>query len=1127
MSQNELANYSFIPWIRKGVARDIKEIDSLGQNDQPITDLDDIGENVHRPTIDGTLILEDTDINDSSKSETDIKKTFLFAGPIDVQGFNENAIVRREPSRKNLGSFPAHYLPYIEFYDEDFPWAYTPCLPQITGPNQRKHRPWIILIVLEDAEYKFTNNPVSLPYIHIKAENIDRVLPPHDEIWAWAHVHVNSKLPLPDGTSGNEPSRVMEEKLSKNLNNSVSRILCPRDLQANTRYTAFVIPTFEGGRLAGLGESVGGIDAQHPAWITESGSHLPSTPIKPFYFPVYYQWKFATGEEGDFETLVRKLKPMPGDSSFGTRALFINNPGYNLKNSADTDILELEGVLFPVGKNRMLWPTTDNDYTYQNKLKNIINLTESFLDENNQKIQSSHPYYADTTFAEDPIIVPPIYGKHHAAIKKLEQNATCPAWIRTLNLDPRNRVAAGIGVEVVQKNQETFMEEAWRQIEKVNEANHKIRQAELAKQINKNLFKKHINSLPIDKLMGLSFPIHKKITNNSDVDQKETLYNSVTHSQIPNASICSSMRKVIRPVRNNSRILSHYKNKMQIANSTNDISLSKDIISKFNTISENDNKPITAAIPKTDSKYSITTDQVTETINKVQEKFNKPSIRTSHILMDILYINRHFNETVLLSKYKEMISTYLNDHIDEYGLQTDQNKEKKENLEQLIDNIIDFNYTEDLMPENGEETAQMRVSEVTIDKEFFQNFFGEDITGKFSRGFLLKRELEPNEIEKVIKMTTKEEIEEYHSRFNEFKSDSIVQMYQPPVYGHIAALDSVKISILNQINPQFIFEKRIKKGIKRWSNTENKFIPVENLKPVMAYPEIGMPMINYLKKISVDYFLPGIGKIPNNSVSLVQPNFIFIESFMCGLNYEMARELLWREFPTDLRSTCFRKFWESKDAAKTDQIEFDISAIDSWQGDLGTHQLKSAHIYLLIRGDLLRIYPNTLVYAQKAQFKIKDGITQIELPRDLTPYNRDNLKFPVFQTDIDPDITLLAFDLTAEEAIGNRNQNNPGWFFILRERPGQTQFGIDTPPENSDNLLQPQSWNQLTWGHMIMNVENGCINISANSSLNLAPGAPAPAPTDAQWGADSADMAYILLQQPIMYARHAEELVFK
>ena len=41
----------------------------------------------------------------------------------------------------------------------------------------------------------------------------------------------------------------------------------------------------------------------------------------------------------------------------------------------------------------------------------------------------------------------------------------------------------------------------------------------------------------------------------------------------------------------------------------------------------------------------------------------------------------------------------------------------------------------------------------------------------------------------------------------------------------------------------------------------------------------------------------------------METNQRFIEAYMVGLNYEFARKLLWREYPTDQRGSYFRQFW--------------------------------------------------------------------------------------------------------------------------------------------------------------------------------------------------------------------------
>ena len=80
----------------------------------------------------------------------------------------------------------------------------------------------------------------------------------------------------------------------------------------------------------------------------------------------------------------------------------------------------------------------------------------------------------------------------------------------------------------------------------------------------------------------------------------------------------------------------------------------------------------------------------------------------------------------------------------------------------------------------------------------------------------------------------------------------------------------------------------------------------------MAYPDFEDPMYKYLNAISQDLMLPNIKLVPPDTISLVQTNPKFIESYMVGLNHEMGKELLWNEYPTDERGSYFRQFWDVK-----------------------------------------------------------------------------------------------------------------------------------------------------------------------------------------------------------------------
>ena len=88
-----------------------------------------------------------------------------------------------------------------------------------------------------------------------------------------------------------------------------------------------------------------------------------------------------------------------------------------------------------------------------------------------------------------------------------------------------------------------------------------------------------------------------------------------------------------------------------------------------------------------------------------------------------------------------------------------------------------------------------------------------------------------------------------------------------------------------------------------------RFVP-EKFDQIMEYPKFDQPMYKPLVDLSDEYFLPNINLIPQNSITLLETNQKFIESYMVGINHEMSRELLWREYPTDQRGSYFRQFWD-------------------------------------------------------------------------------------------------------------------------------------------------------------------------------------------------------------------------
>ena len=135
---------------------------------------------------------------------------------------------------------------------------------------------------------------------------------------------------------------------------------------------------------------------------------------------------------------------------------------------------------------------------------------------------------------------------------------------------------------------------------------------------------------------------------------------------------------------------------------------------------------------------------------------------------------------------------------------------------------------------------------------------------------------------------------------------------------------------------------------------------------VSMAPSFPQPMYEPLKQISQELLLPGLDTVQPDTVLGLKTNRAFVESYMIGLNFEMARELLWRGFPTDQLGTYFRNFW-GYDASNAPTSDIDDLCKNLGRA-LGTAPANAPaeQFVLLIRSSLLRRYPNALIYLTPA-----------------------------------------------------------------------------------------------------------------------------------------------------------------
>jgi hypothetical protein len=311
-------------------------------------------------------------------------------------------------------------------------------------------------------------------------------------------------------------------------------------------------------------------------------------------------------------------------------------------------------------------------------------------------------------------------------------------------------------------------------------------------------------------------------------------------------------------------------------------------------------------------------------------------------------------------------------------------------------------------------------------------------------------------------------------------------------------LSQTKNAVLQSVNP----EKTIKARVQASLGMAGALLPNgDPLEPILDAPEFPQPMYEALRDLSQDFLFPGLEYVPPDTVMLLETNSKFVESFLVGLNAEMASELLWRKYPTDQRGTYFRQFWDTS----AGDGERDIEKISEWSDNsLGTNARGGDSLVLLLKGELLRRYPNSVIYAVAAVKK--DG--RLALSTDA----KDE-QHPLFRGTLKPDVTFLGFDLTRQKVLGD-----PGWFFVIQQQPTEPTFGLDAA-DFTGSLPPLTTWNNLSWQYFA-DTEEKLKALSHASTKTVL-----PAIGGVEWGKTAAHQAFITLQRPVRIAIHAKEMI--
>jgi len=1103
---NPIGSYSFLPWLRQGLANQI----SASDFDSSVK---------LRATVNVQLEARGDSVSGSSPQVAPFQRPVALFGPGDIVGIDKRTIFRNEP-RNWITNFEPNYLAHVEFYDEDFCWRYTPAAPDLV---KGRLRPWITLVVLEESEFTDGKNVQDKPLPFIEVSN-PAAFPKADELWAWAHVHVNRGLSANDteyvSHDMNAVIPKLEGVLRENPDLAYSRLICPRKLKENAAYHAFLIPSFETGRLAGLSLDLGDTSATMSAWD-------PGARPDPNSFPYYHRWYFRTGLSGDFETLVKLLVPKPVDPRVGFREMDVQEPGSNvpgIDKPALGGILKLGGALQPPDKVPPEPPdqfeTWDVPFPrpLQTSLANLINLPDLY----------------QLLGDPDPIITPPLYGRWHAITSRvLNEQDGSPIlpndnWIHRLNLDPRFRAAAGIGTRVIQDQQEKFMDAAWEQIGKVLEAQKKIWRSQFGLLVTQIWYDRHIVptvGVSSQQTFLLMAPLNKRI-----LTAESTIHFTLSTSLVQPAMTSSALRRMIRPRGRLIRSL-HF-----------DATRKPDqLISRVNS------GEVSAAPPKVTPAGVVTPADAAEQILPTDAPpFVIRWLRSLPSLPLIVLIVAIIVALILFLLLAGIVGITLAVIVLAVGIY----------LYRLLSRWGQAVKAADII--NEENQTPEFVDQIPSSSGFV---IADPLSGFVSRTGGADS-VEATRFKQALRDT-----------FGVLKISRDAGSLPTPRTLDLAQVvnDQVQTTLPSRTIP-----KRVMAGIfvPPRINTDIFQPPTETFVEPMAYPVIDLPMYEPLKNLSSELFLPNINLIEQNSITLLQTNQRFIESYMVGLNHEFARELLWREYPTDQRGSTFRQFWDVRSFFNADNLDNetlketlrDIPPLHLWSktSPLGSHDHREQgleneeELVLVIRGELLKRYPTAVIYAHRACWQRaevtpadanklpcdKSGAIDNTVERRFATLTaaeeanppRSKVLTPLYEAKVDPDIYFFGFDLTVGQAKGGSGadpNDDPGWFFVIKERPGEPRFGLDNEQAATLNV-----WNDLSWPAVQPAPAGANIEISATPvSLPLTnPGtADEKYPQylndkDVIWNRNtmsSAELGYILFQAPVLVGVHATEMLPK
>ncbi len=778
--------------------------------------------------------------------------------------------------------------------------------------------------------------------------------------------------------------------------------------------------------------------------------------------PIYYRWRFGTGAEGDFEALVRRLEPRELPAGVGVRRADMSDPGFGLP-SASSSPMRLESALEPIRRSETTSPGPIGpaepawDPAQRGAFVDAITSLLNLAGTRVRPPTPGTPELGDTANAR--VLTPPLYGEWHGERSSVDDRVT--DWFSQLNTNPVSRAAAGAGTSVVQAHDDAFVAAAWRQFEDIARINQSLRFAQVAREGAAHIYARDVIPLSLDGVIAFATPVLNQIMHGGS-----TVHAALRASPIPAGILDPQWRKLTRP-----------RGPIGLRQNRPDAELGSllDRLNRGLLRLAPPPPPPTEAL----SLLGVAARAASLLGRGVEAQAVRDAARdlcASHQLLSAIGLFRRFTSFA----------------------------SPRPALEQFV------------LDAAGGRCDAAAVDAVLAEIPTQPNFLARANPGQPQQ---------PIDTRPTVSGPDSESAAMFRQALGSFLRDACAPLIparvrRPMDLGGAVGAVVAALDPRRTIPASLAARLRLSPGVLRGPDP---------LSPILGIPDLGIAMYAPLRDLSQEWILPGANDIPTNTMTVVRSNQAFIESFMTGVNHEFSRELLWREFPADLRGSFFRQFWDpgiqldrSSSAAERRR---DITAIHDWaeNSPLGSHPVRprsstGSEVVLVIRGDVLRRYPQTTVY--------------------LTLVNADGSGsgtewYPVFSGSLRPEAALRGFDVTDTEITRPAVDASPQYFFVLQEPVTESRFGLDDGPA----AAVPSGRDGLAWSHVGLSgasyVDLGIETIAATPPGTASRSVPGSVvepgvgsfPLTVAAGATSATVAFLTFQSPVRVLIAAREML--